>query len=152
MEMKEQKQSYEFMWSQFQISRFTDRPEILWPLSNQMAQSSMDIVAWKRVFPYNDISLKLSGSRPQSAKLRRSTMNATKWKPYESYIVIQSYRQSNDFQKKGMTVPESQPLPQTITVPEVQERTTMRYIQQLRRLAVANAPGDESASGLRGWQ
>jgi len=30
-----------------------------------------------------------------------------------------SRRRSNDFQKRGMTVPESQLLPQTITVPEV---------------------------------
>ena len=37
-----------------------------------------------------------------------------------------TYRQSNDFQKRGMTVPESQPLPQTINVPEVQERNTVR--------------------------
>jgi hypothetical protein len=40
---------------------------------------------------------------------------------------------SDDFQKRGMTVPESQPLPQSITVPEVQERSTVRYIHQLRR-------------------
>ena len=55
-------------------------------------------------------------------------MNATEWEPYESYTVIQSYRQSNDFQKRGMTVPESQPLLQSITVPEVQEQSTVRYI------------------------
>jgi len=42
-----------------------------------------------------------------------------------------------------------QPLPQTITVPEVQEQSTIRYIHQLRRLAAASAPGHESASGLR---
>jgi hypothetical protein len=35
-----------------------------------------------------------------------------------------TYRQSNDFQKRGMTISESQPLPQTITVPEVQETGT----------------------------
>jgi hypothetical protein len=34
---------------------------------------------------------------------------------------------------RGMTVPESQPLPQPITVPEVQEHSTMRYIHQWRR-------------------
>jgi len=37
-----------------------------------------------------------------------------------------------------------QPLTQTITVPEVQERSTVRFIHQLRRLAVASAPRDES--------
>jgi len=48
------------------------------------------------------------------------------------------------FRKRGMTVPESQTtLPQTITVPEVQERSTVRYIHQLRRLAAASAPRDE---------
>jgi len=88
MEMIEQKQSYEFGRSVFEISRFTDGPEILWPLSDRMAQSSTDIAAQKRVFSYNDISLRLSGSRPQSTKLRRSTMNATEWETYESYMVI----------------------------------------------------------------
>jgi len=48
-----------------------------------------------------------------------------------------------------MTVPELQPLPQTITVPEVQERITVKCIHQLRKLAAASAPGDESTSGLR---
>jgi hypothetical protein len=37
----------------------------------------------------------------------------------------------------------------TITVPEVQERSTVRYIHQLRRLAAASAPRDESTSVLR---
>ena len=37
----------------------------------------------------------------------------------------------------------------TITVPEAQERSTMRYIHQLRRLAAASAPRDESTSVLR---
>ena len=49
-----------------------------------------------------------------------------------------------------MTVPESQqPLPQTITVPEVQERSTMKRIHQYRRLAVASAQGEESTNVLR---
>ena len=43
----------------------------------------------------------------------------------------------------------NEPLPQTITVPEVRERSTVRYIHQLTRLAAASAPGDESTSGLR---
>ena len=42
-----------------------------------------------------------------------------------------------------------QPLPQTIPVPEVQERSSVRHIQLLRRLAAANGPGHESTSGLR---
>ena len=42
-----------------------------------------------------------------------------------------------------------QPLPQTITIPEAQERCTIRSIHQLRRLAAASAPGHESTSGLR---
>ena len=37
----------------------------------------------------------------------------------------------------------------TITVPEVQERSTVIYIHQLRRLAEASAPKDESTSVLR---
>jgi hypothetical protein len=61
-----------------------------------------------------------------------------------------SRRRSNDFQKRGITVPESQTTPTTkITVPEVQERCTVRSIHQLRRLAAASAPGHESTSGLR---
>jgi hypothetical protein len=42
-----------------------------------------------------------------------------------------------------MTVPESQPVPQIINVPKVHERSTVRYIHQLRRLAVTNAPDYE---------
>ena len=42
-----------------------------------------------------------------------------------------------------------QPLQQSITVPEVQERCTLRSIHQLRRLSAASAPGHESTSGLR---
>jgi len=149
MEIIEQMQSYEFVRSLFEISQCTDGPEIQWPLRDRMEQSSMDTVARMRVFSYNDILLRLSASWYQSTKLRRSTMNATEWKLYKSCIVIQSYRQSNDFRKRGMTVPESKPLPQTITVPEVQEQSTLRYIHQLRRLAVANAPGETLTSGLR---
>jgi len=58
-------------------------------------------------------------------------------------------------------VPDSQqPLPQTITVPEVQERS-MKRIHQQRRLAtaksaprdvMANAPTDESISHMRKLQ
>jgi len=132
------------------------------------------ILAWKRVLSYNDISLRLSGSRPQLTKLRRSTMNSTKLEPYESYLTIQrlcgflprpettvcamiiatecgytTYSQSNDFQNWGMTGPESRPLPQSITIPNVQERCTLRYIHQLKWIEVANAPGDELTSGLR---
>jgi len=51
-----------------------------------------------------------------------------------------------------MTVPESQPLPQTITVPEVQERYTVTSIHQLGMLAAASVPGHESTSGLREQQ
>jgi len=40
MQMIEQKQSYEFVRSVFEISRLTDGPEILWPLSDRMAQST----------------------------------------------------------------------------------------------------------------
>jgi hypothetical protein len=72
-------------------------------------------------------------------------MNATEWEPYEPYTVIQGARLS----KRGMTIPELQPAKQTINVPEVQEQSTVRYIHQFRRLAVANAPGDKSTSGLR---
>jgi len=68
----------------------------------------------------------------------------TNTRPYEV-----RYRQSNDFQMRGMTVPESQSIPQTITVPEVQERSTVTCIHQLRRIPAANAPGDESTGGLR---
>jgi len=59
---------------------------------------------------------------------------------------------SNDFQKRGMSVQESPTLAQTITIPEVQEWSTVRYVHQLRRLAAASTPTDESTSGLRGWQ
>ena len=57
--------------------------------------------------------------------------------------------------KRGITVPDSQqPLPRTITVPEVQERSTVKRIHQKRKLAakstrkgvMANAPTDESGS------
>ena len=79
--------------------------------------------------------------------------NQPRIKPFQSIFPTKPYvisrRRSNDFQKRGMTVPESQPLPQTNTVPEVQERSTVRYIHQLRRLAAASAPGDESTSGRR---
>jgi hypothetical protein len=52
--------------------------------------------------------------------------------------------------KWGTTVPVlQQPLPQTITVPEVQERSTVKRIHQCRRLAVANAEGEESTNVLR---
>jgi len=74
-------------------------------------------------------------------------------KPFQSILPKKPYeisrRRSNAYQKRGMTVPESQPLPQTITVLEVQERSTVRYIHQFRRLAAASAPGDDSTSGLR---
>ena len=55
-------------------------------------------------------------------------------------------------------MPDSQqPLPRTITVPEVQERSTVKRIHQKRRLAaksacrdvMANAPTDESRSRMR---
>jgi hypothetical protein len=45
-----------------------------------------------------------------------------------------------------------QPLLQTITKPEVQECSTLRYTHQMRRRAAASTPIDESTSGLRGWQ
>jgi len=63
-----------------------------------------------------------------------------------------SRRQSNHFEKKGMTIVESQPLPQTITVPEVQEWCTVWSIHQLQTLAAATVPRHESTSGLREWQ
>ena len=79
--------------------------------------------------------------------------NQPRMKPFQSIFPTKPYeisRQwSNDSEKRGMTVPESQPLPQTITVLEVPERSTVRYIHQLRRPAAACAPGNEWTSGLR---
>jgi hypothetical protein len=40
MRMVEEKKSYEFVRSVFEISRLTDGPQILWPLSDPMAQST----------------------------------------------------------------------------------------------------------------
>jgi hypothetical protein len=60
------------------------------PLSDRIAQSSTDIVPRKRPLLYNDLSLRLSGSRSETTKLRRSTMKANQWEPYESYMVIQT--------------------------------------------------------------
>jgi hypothetical protein len=48
-----------------------------------------------------------------------------------------------------MTVLETQPLSPIITVSDVQDPITKRYIHQLRRLAVAYTTGDESTGGLR---
>ena len=51
--------------------------------------------------------------------------------------------------KRGLTVLESQPIPQTITVPKVQERTTVIFIHQLRRQAARttiSAPSQVMAS------
>jgi len=59
--------------------------------------------------------------------------------------------------KWGMAVPDSQqPLPQTITVPEVQKRSSVKRIHQRRRLVaksasrdvMANTPTDESRSRI----
>jgi len=50
---------------------------------------------------------------------------------------------------RGMTLLESQCLPQMITVQEVQERCTVGFIYHLKRLAAASAPSDESTSELR---
>jgi len=58
MEMIEQKQSCEFVRSVFEISRFTDRPEILWPLSDRMPQSSTEILT-----SYDFVSEHLAGNR-----------------------------------------------------------------------------------------
>jgi len=49
--------------------------------------------------------------------------------------------------KRGMTVLKSQPLPQTITVPEVQERSTVRFIHQLRILAANDDKCTQSSDG-----
>jgi hypothetical protein len=49
--------------------------------------------------------------------------------------------------KMGMTVLESQPIPKTITVPKVQERSTVRFIHQLRRLAANDDKCTESSDG-----
>jgi len=52
--------------------------------------------------------------------------------------------------KRGMTVPESQqPLPRTITVPDMQEVSTVKHIYQSRRLAAASAHGEEAKIVLR---
>jgi len=49
--------------------------------------------------------------------------------------------------KKGMSVLDWKPLAQTITVPEVQERSTVRFIAQLRRLAANDDKWTESSAG-----
>jgi hypothetical protein len=49
--------------------------------------------------------------------------------------------------KRGMTILELQPLPQTMTVPEVQEQNTVRFIHQLRRLAANDDKCTESSDG-----
>jgi len=105
----------------------------------------------------NEIPTQTRRSRATQLRWQLTTANRLRnqhrFKPFQLIFPTKPYdisrRRSNDFQKRGMTVPESEPLPQTITVPEVQERSTMRYIHQLRRLAAASAPGDESTSGLR---
>jgi hypothetical protein len=52
--------------------------------------------------------------------------------------------------KRGMMVPESQQrLPQRITIPEVQERSTVKRIHRWRRLAVASAHGEEATIVFR---
>jgi hypothetical protein len=49
-----------------------------------------------------------------------------------------------------MTVPDSQqPLSPTITVPEVQEQSTVQLIYQNGRLAAASAHGEEATILLR---
>jgi len=53
----------------------------------------------------------------------------------------------------GMTVLESQqPLPRTIPVPDVQERSTVKHIYQYGRLAAASALGEEATIVLREWR
>jgi len=49
--------------------------------------------------------------------------------------------------KREMTVLESQPLPQTITVPDVQEWSTVRFIHKSRRLAANDNKCTESSDG-----
>jgi hypothetical protein len=101
----------------------------------------------------NEIPTQTRRSRHTQLRCHMTTTNHVRIKPFQSIFPTKPHeirrRQSNNCQKRGMTVPESQPLLQTITVPEVQERSTGRYIHQLRRLAAACAPGDESTSGLR---
>jgi len=72
--------------------------------------------------------------RSQASQLRWQLMttdqlrNQHRFKPFQLIFPTKPYelsrRRSDDFQQRGLTVPELQSLPQTITIPEAQERST----------------------------
>ena len=140
MQMMEQKQSYAFVQCVF--GRYH---HLQMGVSDRMAQSSMDIgpeasILIERYFTVIEWK-PASINQPTKIYNEHNRMGAV-WALY-------SCSMSNHGQKRGMTVLELQPQPYTIYVPEVQEHSTMKYIQQLGMLAVANTPGVELTSGLR---
>jgi len=54
--------------------------------------------------------------------------------------------------KRGMTILESQPLPETITVPEVQEQSSVKFIHHLKRLAANDDKCTESSGCMNTYR
>jgi hypothetical protein len=102
----------------------------------------------------NEIPTQTRRFRATQLRWQLTTAIDFRIKPFQSMFPTKLYgisrRQSNDFQRGGWPYQKlKQPLPQTITVPEMQERHTVRSIHQLGMLAAASVPGHESTSGLR---